>query len=71
MCGMIDRHKTGYGGYGPPKGWLRGARVILLREGQNTALSETWIRLEDGSVLHQAPSPHTPCDWQAMGVWHR
>ena len=26
--------KSGYGGYGPPAGWLRGARVILLREGE-------------------------------------
>jgi pre-mRNA-splicing factor SYF1 len=24
--------KTGYGGYGPPPGWLRGARVLELTE---------------------------------------
>lgn len=29
--------KSGWGGYGPPQGWLRGARVIELRMGQDTA----------------------------------
>lgn len=24
--------KSGYGGYGPPPGWLRGARVIEIHE---------------------------------------
>ncbi|EFN59663.1 hypothetical protein CHLNCDRAFT_133158 [Chlorella variabilis] len=31
--------KSGWGGYGPPQGWLRGARVIELRMGQDTAHS--------------------------------
>eukprot|EP00887_Chlorella_sp_A99_P005029 scaffold4.g5029.t1 len=48
--------KTGYGSYGPPKGWLRGGRVIQLAHGEPTANSSTWIRQEDGSKAWQAPS---------------
>jgi len=45
--------KSGYGSYGPGMGALVGARVILLREGQNPAFSDTWIRLESGRVERQ------------------
>lgn len=48
--------KTGYSSYGPPAGWQRGARVVLLREGQAPGGSETWLRLEDGSRHTQRPS---------------
>ncbi|KAI3429468.1 hypothetical protein D9Q98_005560 [Chlorella vulgaris] len=48
--------KSGWGSYGPPQGWLRGARVIELRLGQDMADSETWIRQEDGSQAAQRPS---------------
>ncbi|PRW60250.1 ser thr phosphatase family [Chlorella sorokiniana] len=48
--------KSGYGGYGPPPGWLRGARVIELRLGEDAAVSKTWIRQADGSVVLQEPS---------------
>lgn len=47
-CVSGCRRKSGYGGYGPFKGTLRGARVIVLRRGQSTSYSETWIRQEDG-----------------------
>lgn len=40
---------TGYGTY-PRDGQPRGARVILLREGNRNF--ETWIRLEDGRTLY-------------------
>jgi hypothetical protein len=46
--------KSGYGGYGPPHGWLRGARVIELTEGSTTV--NTWIRQEDGSKVIQRDS---------------
>ncbi|KAL4427687.1 hypothetical protein ABPG75_001776 [Micractinium tetrahymenae] len=46
--------KSGYGGYGPPQGWQRGARVVQLRPGEDTSQSETWIRMEDGSKVYQA-----------------
>jgi hypothetical protein len=29
---LMYGRKSGYGGYGPPPGWLRGARVIELHE---------------------------------------
>eukprot|EP01104_Vermistella_antarctica_P008452 TRINITY_DN2114_c0_g1_i1.p1 TRINITY_DN2114_c0_g1~~TRINITY_DN2114_c0_g1_i1.p1 ORF type:complete len:179 (-),score=4.58 TRINITY_DN2114_c0_g1_i1:464-1000(-) len=46
------RRKTGYGGYGPPPGWLRGARVIEITESPFSI--RTWLRMEDGStVMHQ------------------
>jgi len=40
--------KSGYGSYGPGVGALVGARVILLRENQDTAQADSWIRLESG-----------------------
>jgi hypothetical protein len=49
----VRRQKSGYGSYGPPPGWLRGARVVQLKQGQTTRRSRTWVRQEDGSVLHQ------------------
>lgn len=42
----FGRH-TGYGGYG---NWMRGSRQILLNEKHLETKTETWIRLEDGSV---------------------
>ena len=36
--------KTGYGSYGPPPGIQKGARVLLLREGEQPGKGETWIR---------------------------
>jgi len=41
--------KTGYGGYGPPPGWLRGARVIEITE--NPFTMTHWIRQEDGTKV--------------------
>lgn len=48
--------KTGFDCYGPPAGWQRGARVIVLREGQAPRDAETYVRHEDGSLLLQPPS---------------
>lgn len=56
-CPVGGRRKSGYGCYGPPEGWLRGARVILLHQGEDAACSETWVRQEDGSRADQAPTP--------------
>jgi hypothetical protein len=42
----FDRH-TGYGGYG---NWMRGSRQILLNEKYLATETETWIRLEDGTI---------------------
>jgi hypothetical protein len=42
----FGRH-TGYGGYG---NWTRGSRQILLEERTLGNETETWIRLEDGSI---------------------
>ena len=36
--------------YGPPLGWQRGSRVVVIREGVR-GVSETWIRQEDGSRM--------------------
>jgi hypothetical protein len=52
--------KTGYGSYGPAKGMKHGARVILLRQGEQPADSETWIRYGDGTKEVQAPYAKTP-----------
>ena len=46
---------AGYGSYGPPPGWGHGARVIVLRQGQDAAQAETWIRLENGARVDQEP----------------
>lgn len=40
----FNRH-SGHGGYGE---WTRGARKIVIGEGENEL--ETWIKLEDGRV---------------------
>ena len=42
----FGRH-TGYGGYG---NWMRGGRQILLDQDTLGKITETWVRLEDGSV---------------------
>lgn len=52
--------KSGYGSYGPPGGWLRGARIITLREGHDPGLSDTYLRLEDGTAVQQASSIKDP-----------
>jgi hypothetical protein len=39
--------RSGYGGYG---NWMRGSRQILLNEKYSATKTETWVRLEDGSV---------------------
>ena len=44
---------AGYGSYGPPPEWLRGARVVLLLEGQAPGDAQSWIRLENGSRIDQ------------------
>lgn len=46
----------GFNAYGRP-GFLRGARIIQLKEGERSFRS--WIRLEDGSVLREQPF-HAP-----------
>jgi len=54
--------KTGFGGYGPPTGWLRGSRVLELH--LNTTSGElnfdTWIRQQDGSRMDQGPNKPQP-----------
>lgn len=55
--------KTGYGTYGPAPGWLRGARLIVLREGQRFSHSETWLRFEDGTRMVQPPT-------EGKWLWH-
>ncbi|MHA6483524.1 metallophosphoesterase family protein [Paenibacillus sp. strain BS8-2] len=47
---------TGYNTYGK-EGFPRGARMIRLREGERTF--ETWLRLADGTVIHNQPE-HPP-----------
>jgi len=48
--------KTGYGGYGPPPGWLRGARIIHMK--QDPFKITTWIRQEDGTAVYVQPTHH-------------
>ncbi len=45
--------KSGWGGYGPPDGWMRGSRIGVLKEGQR-GLAQSWIRQDDGSRMDQA-----------------
>lgn len=47
MC--FGRH-SGYGGYGS---WTRGSRQILLNESTLTTQTESWVRLEDGTISGQ------------------
>ncbi len=49
---------AGYGSYGPPPGWGHGARVVLLRAGQEPSQAETWVRLENGARVDQSANPH-------------
>lgn len=43
MCARLAYgRKSGYGGYGPPEGWLRGARVVELRLGEDAAVRWGW-----------------------------
>jgi len=48
--------KTGYGCYGPPWGWQHGARVLEITE-NNREATNTWLRLEDGTVEVQRQNP--------------
>ena len=41
------------GGYGPPSGWQRGARILVLKRGEDTAQSQTYLRLENGDIIQQ------------------
>lgn len=51
--------KTGHGGYGPPKGMKRGARILEFSLDQNeTVQLDSWIRQEDGSKHVQSKSGH-------------
>ena len=67
---------AGYGSYGPPAGWLHGARVILLRAGQDPMHAESWIRLENGSRVDQAQAAgssiaagqQTACDSRELSL---
>jgi hypothetical protein len=54
--GRCCRQKTGYGSYGPPAGWLRGARVVQLQLGEAPQWAASWIRMEDGTVVEQTES---------------
>jgi hypothetical protein len=47
---------TGYNTYGK-EGFPRGVRIIRLWQGEYSF--ETWLRLEDGSVISQQPE-HLP-----------
>jgi len=49
--------KTGYGGYGPPDGWLRGARVLEYTEKPFSV--KMWIRQQDGTKVTIQPT-HSP-----------
>jgi hypothetical protein len=50
--------KTGYGGYGPPAGWERGARILQLHE---SPFSMThWIREQNGNVVPSYSQPTHP-----------
>ena len=52
---------SGYNTYGK-EGFMRGARIIQMTLGQHDF--DTWLRLEDGSVVHKQPThdPHTEKD---------
>jgi len=50
--------KTGYGGYGPPPGWLHGARILQLTEDPFTLTH--WIREENGAVVQSSAQPVHP-----------
>ncbi len=69
-------HKTGYGSYGPPPGWQRGARILQYTFGNRGEASlQTWIRLEDGTVLNDTltaapPDPQTVCNAGARPAQH-
>ena len=54
---MVAGDGAGYGSYGPPPGWGHGARVILLKAGQEAHEAETWIRLENGARVDQSKNP--------------
>lgn len=55
-------HARRYGSYGSPAG-MHGARVVVLRQGQDPAHSATWIRQEDGTQLHQAAAERVSGGW--------
>lgn len=50
----IDLHygrKTGYGGYGPPAGMQRGAKILEFSLVDDELKLDTWIRQEDGLTV--------------------
>jgi hypothetical protein len=57
MC--VHSRKSGYGSCGP-SGRLKGARVIVFSERQAAAVSQTYLRLEDGTALTQQPAFRPP-----------
>lgn len=50
--------KTGYGGYGPPEGWLRGSRILQLSESPFSLTH--WIREENGDMVPSTSQPISP-----------
>eukprot|EP01133_Synstelium_polycarpum_P004021 gene4021-4657_t len=50
--------KTGMGAYGPPVGWLHGARVLEITA-EPFSIS-TWMRFEDGTTQETGPTFHAP-----------
>ena len=40
--------------------------MVLLRRGQDAAQAETWIRLENGALLHQSKNPRYAAGRQTM-----
>lgn len=49
---MFDCSFVGYGGYGPPDGWQRGSRIVVVQAGY-PGVNQTWIRNEDGTKTVQ------------------
>jgi hypothetical protein len=60
--------KSGHGGYGPPPGMLRGARVAQVSLHGGGLRVANWVRQEDGSRLDQGPSPEPKATQQTACV---
>jgi len=68
---LMYGRKSGYGGYGPPPGWLRGARVIEIHENPFKVLTSLSLLLDcarasmaDGCVVRE-------CAFIQMVTWIR
>ncbi len=68
---LMYGRKSGYGGYGPPPGWLRGARVIEIHENPfkvQTSFSLLFLTarasMADGCVVRE-------CAFIQMVTWIR